>query len=332
MCNDSDSSVTVIGCTFSNNTASDSGGGMCNWDNSSPTMTNCILWGNTAAAGNEIYNNSSTPLISYCNIAGCGGSGGTWDSLLGTDSGGNIDSDPLFVDADGEDDIFGTADDNLRLSPGSPCIDAADSNSVPADFADLDADGDTDERTPLDLDGYPRIVGTVVDMGAYESNYIEVAMKFTPPAMNPGSKGKWVKAHFTLPEGTDANDVDIETPALLEGTIESDHINVYVNETGQVEVTVAFDRGVFCGLATQGEPFEVTVVANFLSGQQFYGTDTVKVTNNTIQNLAVFATYWLVESCSKPKWCGGHDLDQNSIVDLVDFALFDGCCIEVISE
>ncbi len=303
--NSYDSSPTVANCTFSGNIAQD-GGGMHNRGGSSPTVTNCILWGNTASSGAQIYNNNSSATINFSNVQG------GWPGT------GNIDVDPEFVDADGADDIIGTEDDNLRLLPESPCIDAGDNSVVDTNYPDLD--------------GYPRIVGAVVDMGAYESNYIEVAMNFTPPAMNPGSKGKWVKAHFTLPEGTDATDVDTETPALLEGTIESDNINVYVNKTGQVEVTAAFDRGVFCGLATQGEPFEVTVVANFLNGQQFYGTDTVKVTNNTIQNLAVFATYWLQDSCSKPKWCSGTDLDQNSIVDLVDFALFDGCCIEVISE
>ncbi len=35
---------------------------------------------------------------------------------------GNIDSNPLFVDADGPDNIAGTLDDDLRLLNGSPCI------------------------------------------------------------------------------------------------------------------------------------------------------------------------------------------------------------------
>ena len=41
------------------------------------------------------------------------------------DGGGNINADPLFVDDDGADNITGTLDDDLRLLPGSPCIDAA---------------------------------------------------------------------------------------------------------------------------------------------------------------------------------------------------------------
>ena len=94
-------------------------------------MSNCILWGNTASSGgNDIYNDSSTPLISYCDIAGCFSSG-SWDSSLGLDGGGNIDVDPLFVDAAGGD---------LHLQETSACIDAGD-NSVPF-LPDTDFDGD----------------------------------------------------------------------------------------------------------------------------------------------------------------------------------------------
>jgi hypothetical protein len=71
----------------------------------------------------------------------------------------------------------------LRLLAGSPCIDAGDNNSVPADVADLDGDGNTSERTPVDLGGNARFTDDpvtvdtgnpapgypeIVEMGAYE--------------------------------------------------------------------------------------------------------------------------------------------------------------------
>lgn len=80
---------------------------------------------------------------------------------------GNTDADPRFVDPLGPDGLLGTADDDLRLAPNSPLIDAGDNTAVPASVT-------------VDLDGSPRfadhlatpttgIGGTrVVDMGAYE--------------------------------------------------------------------------------------------------------------------------------------------------------------------
>jgi hypothetical protein len=86
---------------------------------------------------------------------------------------------PLFVDADGADDIPGTIDDDLRLQPGSPGIDAGSNFALPADTLDLDGDGDVSEPLPVDINGNPRRVDApatdtgigdppLVDMGAYE--------------------------------------------------------------------------------------------------------------------------------------------------------------------
>ncbi|MHC4123701.1 MAG: choice-of-anchor Q domain-containing protein [Planctomycetota bacterium] len=137
------SNSNVTNCTFTGNSAY-WGGGMYNSFGSDPNVTNCILWGNTATnAGPQIYNDAdSSSTVSYSDIQG---------GCLGP---GNIDEDPCFVDADGADDIFGTEDDNLRLPAYSPCIDVGDNSVVPP--------GSTD------LDGNPRIVNEIVDMGAYE--------------------------------------------------------------------------------------------------------------------------------------------------------------------
>ena len=86
-----------------------------------------------------------------------------WDSALGIDGGGNIDADPLFVDAVAGD---------LRLQLTSPAIDAGDNTAVPLGIT-------------TDLGGHPRFVdvptvpdtGTkepgddrpLVDLGAYEA-------------------------------------------------------------------------------------------------------------------------------------------------------------------
>jgi len=114
----------------------------------------------------------------------------SYSDVMGAAPGtGNIDADPLFVEAPdpGPDGEWGTADDDhgdLHLQAGSPCIDAAKNVNVPSDWFDLDGDGDTSERMPYDLDEHPRFVDDpntpdtgvpyppdypqVVDMGAYE--------------------------------------------------------------------------------------------------------------------------------------------------------------------
>ena len=93
---------------------------------------------------------------------------------------GNIGGDPQFADPDGKDNVLGTLDDDLRLSAGSACIDAAANVSAGPDETDVDDDGDVLEAMPFDVDGNLRfidVLGTpdtglgsspVVDMGAYE--------------------------------------------------------------------------------------------------------------------------------------------------------------------
>ena len=70
--------------------------------------------------------------------------------------------------------------DDDHLGPGSPCIDAGDNASLPADVLDLDGDGDTTEMLPVDWDGESRRVDDplvpdtglgdppLVDFGPYE--------------------------------------------------------------------------------------------------------------------------------------------------------------------
>ena len=124
---------------------------------SSTMISNSIFWANRADfGGDQLVGGNFT----NCDIEGSGGSA-AWDSSLGTDGGGNIDSDPLFV-GDGADGVPGTEDDDLRLLSGSPCIDAGDNIAVIGS---------------ADLDGFARVVDgdcddvATVDMGAYEFNH-----------------------------------------------------------------------------------------------------------------------------------------------------------------
>ena len=144
----------LTNCTFSRNSA-DFDSGTFNID-ADPNFTNCILWHNTDYGREtdelaQIYMEGGTPTINYCCVQGWTGQ---WPGE------GNIHSDPLFVDDDGEDDVVGSQDDDLHLLWNSPCINAGDNNAVPVEVE-------------YDYDGYPnpricKDVNEVVDMGAFE--------------------------------------------------------------------------------------------------------------------------------------------------------------------
>lgn len=115
-------------------------------------LNNSIVWGNThiiqSGESAQIFvgHETATVDVDYSLIEGWTGSfGGV----------GNAGDDPRFVDADGADDTPGTADDDLRLLPDSPAINAGDPTLVPQP-------GETD------FDGRPRILCGQVDIGAFE--------------------------------------------------------------------------------------------------------------------------------------------------------------------
>jgi hypothetical protein len=140
------SDPTLVCVTFGGNQASQVGGAMATYGNGSPIVINTIMWGNQASLdGDQIYNEAgSAPEVAHSLIEDSGGSA-AWDTSLGIDVGGNLDADPLFLDAGAG---------NLRLLAGSPAIDSGDSTGV---------------NLPVtDLEGNPRIAGTAVDMGPYE--------------------------------------------------------------------------------------------------------------------------------------------------------------------
>ena len=177
--------LTVMNSTIAGN-AANFGGGMYTYEfgrDYSLIVNNTIIAENAAASGPDLWDDRYNYFTGSHNLIGDGTDqrlkNGTDGNLVGTSEN---PIDPLFVRApsDGGDgwgddpdtaDIDESANDDygdLRLTADSPAVDAGDDALLPADMYDLDADGDTTEPLPFDLGGNARVVGTAVDIGAYE--------------------------------------------------------------------------------------------------------------------------------------------------------------------
>jgi PKD repeat protein len=168
---------TLDNVTFTGNAADSYGGAMYIILPVGITINNSIMWGNSAPDGAQVYFNTPAH-ASFMTVSSSDIQGGLPDGVI--DGGGNLAVDPQFVDADGVDDVYGTADDDVRLANSSPLIDAGNNTLVPLDVTDIDMDTDTAEILPFDLARQARFAdlssvadtgtGTapIVDMGAYE--------------------------------------------------------------------------------------------------------------------------------------------------------------------
>ncbi|GJM24739.1 MAG: hypothetical protein DHS20C16_11540 [Phycisphaerae bacterium] len=228
----------VTNSTFSANTVDTlgvTGGEMLNAGNSSPVISNCVFWGDTL---DQIVALNSNPIVNYCVIrGGWGGAGGV----------GIIDADPLFVDSNGPDDIIGTEDDDLRLQPGSPAIDAGDNSAVPVGVT-VDLNGDA--RFSDDINSVDTGVGPppIVDIGAYEfqaRSVLYVDADATGGAIDGSS---WADAYVFLQD------------ALLDAST-----NSITNQIWVAEGTYEPDEG---AMQTAGDPF---ATFELRSGLALYG-------------------------------------------------------------
>lgn len=169
----------VINSTFANNGSSQNGGGIVCRSGGNLNLRNSIVYGNTdafsaTAEGRNVaiegVGSGTTYSLQYSTIEGFSSLAGTACNAL----------NPQFVNAAGPDGVPGNFDDNLRLKPISPMINAGSVSLLINDFFDVNGNGVTGEQLPIDLDGHPRRVvaaavaptgsgpAPFVDRGAYE--------------------------------------------------------------------------------------------------------------------------------------------------------------------
>jgi hypothetical protein len=107
---------------------------------------------------------------------------------------------------------------------------------------------------------------------------MQVPMKLTPGTLNCRSRGGWIKARLTLPEGFTVADVDSNILGWIDPLgIEAEYMDVFIDEDGQVRIDMAFDRAVLCEGLTGAGSVEITVGGFLINGRYFYGTETIKL-------------------------------------------------------
>ena len=140
------SNLTVVG----NHSEGVNCGGVFFYQYSSPTVRNCIVYGNTNEVPLEepvqiwawTFEDNAPKFLNCLIQYGLKNISGNDDIHVYEN---NLDTDPLFVDAENAD---------FRLREVSPCINSG--------YTRLD------DLTAFDLDGNARVCGSIIDMGAYE--------------------------------------------------------------------------------------------------------------------------------------------------------------------
>jgi hypothetical protein len=182
-------SVTLVNCQLVGNRALMLGGGLYNYEGDA-TLINCRIVGNTAdyaetAGGAALYNLNGSLTVLDSTIAdnrsptGKAVASFRWGATAGIkikvansilfNGGSEIWSNvPEAVEVTYSDVQGGWSDGDYQLKASSPAIDAGSSTALPTDSFDLDGDSVTSEALPVDLNGNPRVLGSQVDMGAYE--------------------------------------------------------------------------------------------------------------------------------------------------------------------
>ena len=147
---------------------------------------------NTLLDSTIIRDSGATLEYSHCLIPGSK-PGGNWDTTLGDDLGGNIDSIPIYMNREEND---------YRLWKCSAGVDDGDSTLLSVDWFDLDSDNDTLESIPYSLSGTPRILGNQVDIGAYDYGRQSIFRSDTVKSysnLDTASSHVWINCQTGLP-------------------------------------------------------------------------------------------------------------------------------------
>jgi hypothetical protein len=174
--------ASIYHCLVAGNKTASSGnaGGVhFTTDQSTAVIDNCVIFDNTGGILELVENQvrhigPDQVFMRCCSIEGFTGPIAGFTAL---NCFGFSQSD--LIDANGPDNLYGTSDDDYRLSACSNLIDAGSTSALPDDIGDLDLDGTPFEVLPLDFGARPRRVempvpnsgigsGIGIDVGPFE--------------------------------------------------------------------------------------------------------------------------------------------------------------------
>lgn len=175
-------------------------------------VVNSILFN----GGDEVWSNVRTLIdITYSDVQG------------GWSGAGNISTDPQFTQLGAWSTTGDWMDGDYRLKTSSPALNAGSSAALPIDSLDLDADANTAEPLPLDLDNTARIKDTKVDMGAYEQLAKKPTTIVTPT----------VNLMVSVGDGFFSLTPDPSAPSSSNTYIGSVDVDIDLNFQGKLNVT-----------------------------------------------------------------------------------------------
>jgi predicted outer membrane repeat protein len=207
----SNSDVQIFNSTIVRNSSVTGAGGIHMSNNSQLSLRSSIVYDNTSSSGSpesQQVTLSSSTLDAFHNCI----EGFNRPGPLGPN---NIGDNPVFVDADGPNNIAGDADDDFSLHATSPCIDTGESTIMSVDLGDADGDGGNGEALPVDFAGNPRLVDDVVDnigntfAGALDIGAFEFVRPYTVWCVDSAATGAntgftWKDAFTTVQQALTA--------------------------------------------------------------------------------------------------------------------------------
>ncbi|MCH9022080.1 MAG: hypothetical protein IID32_04885 [Planctomycetes bacterium] len=267
--------------------------------------------------GGLLGHNIGTILTSYS----IGGVSGNTDvgGLVGFDNGGTVLASFWDTESSGQaTSAGGTGKTTAEMQTAGMFLGAG------WDFVGEAANGTEEIWAICGGSDYPRFVWEIVAMEDFVCPD-HMRVWFTPRRFNPMSQGKWIKGHVIMPEGIEPADIDSAVMVRLAPFgILSDEVEVIMNESGQVELVITFDRAeVLAALETEAENHSlgITLIGAFADGSTFYASSTITILESRVGQLNLIASHWLSGDCHAWDWCEGTDDNQDGVVNYADFFL-----------